>query len=472
MSALLTTLALVACGLSASPQQEEHPEEGSTQEEAEEQPANERLPGEPPLFAEPPESPEEEEEEEEEEHEALLSWTGSVDWRLAHTVLQLADTVTNPGNENFEFAQHSSLSSLRARIEGEFGSQWEFLLRPRLALRVDKSQVNSVWLTEETTTRFEFIEAYAQWHVTDFLAVSYGLRHFWWGPGESLNPSNQLLRDSRIARTPTTFFRGRWLAYVGLSPWRNVTADFMLETRENENISEFIADEEFETRFLAKAQYGTSDDDGEGTYVGVVAGRGDTARPWVGEYGSLSLNDDFSLYLDMVHRRGSIAWYPVEDDGELGFEQTRIDSNQLRTFGVTGVRYNKNDVDLRLEYIFNQAGYTAEELQQAIRIVEESGSDDDVLDRYRDPGLEVTGRSYLFLAARVRDLGPGEAFTLRPRYFLSLSDFSGAAIFDLEWDVTDAWQLSFFLTLNHGADDLDLTRRERVRFQFESKYSW
>ncbi|PTL85854.1 hypothetical protein [Vitiosangium sp. GDMCC 1.1324] len=412
-------------------------------------------------------------EKEKEKERNLFFWEGRVDWRLSHTVFLIADSDANPGNRYLLLPQHSSLTSLRAEIHAGIGSQWRFVLKPRLAVRVTQTSVDGVWQTEKTSFATEFLEAYAVWRITDFLSASYGLRHVWWSPAEALSPTNRLFHETHLVKSPTTLYRGRWLAHVTTSLRRNLTAEFMLETRPNGNIDTYAAGESFEQTGLVLLRYGFGAGSGS-SHVGFVAGRGERSRPWVGEYVLWSLTDAFSVYADVSHTRGSRAWYPFEREGMLGFEQGRRHSQEVVTFAVAGMRHEVKDVvDARLEYIFNQAGYTHEEFQLAVRTVHEVAPEDpSVVDPYESPGLDVTGRAYLFLSLRIRGLGPPGKLLLHPRYVLSLTDSSGLALLGFEWQVTPTWTLFLFSGAAVGARDQDLTRGSRAHLQVVTKFSW
>jgi hypothetical protein len=367
--------------------------------------------------------------------------------------------------------EHASFSELRPNVRVELGSRWQLILRPRLALEVNKAWMGDTWQAEQTKTSAEFIEGYATWRVSEALLVSYGLQNFQWGPAESVGPSNRIFHDTRFARTPLSIFYGRWLARVNASLGRNVSTVFLLETHRNDSIPVFTAGEEFEPRGLLKLEF--MRDNGTDS-LGLVVGRGERSRTWIGEYGSLALTDGLSLFFDMAHARGSSAWYPFERDGALGFEQSRVDSDLVRTFAVVGGRYAfEVGPEVRAEYIYNEAGYTPAELELAVRAVREVAPvAPAVLGPYGAPGLELPGRSYLYFSVRFPDLGPRRRFALQPRYLLSAADGTGNALLNVEWNAADDCVFYLAAGAAHGPADGELTRSVRATILLASNFTW
>ena len=101
---------------------------------------------------------------------------------------------------------------------------------------------------------------------------------------------------------------------------------------------DFNAGEPFRRQGQAKLEYAAS----LGTRLrgrdGGCPSRG--RAPWFGEYGSWSLTEGLSAYVDATHTQGSRAWYPVPDGrGAAVFVRRDEDADAWRTLAVAGLRY-------------------------------------------------------------------------------------------------------------------------------------
>ena len=85
--------------------------------------------------------------------------------------------------------------------------------------------------------------------------------------------------------------------------------------------------------------------------------------------------EGLSLYADASHEAGSLAWYPGRDPtGRYTvMSQSQRGKSRILTFLATGARYAfENGNDWRVEYLFQEAGWTRDERSRARRALKPS----------------------------------------------------------------------------------------------------
>jgi len=356
---------------------------------------------------------------------------------------------------------------------------FELVLRPRMAVNSKASRVKDRWQstsgdsrTDEMSILAEWTELFASWQVSDSLALTFGRQNFQWGPSELVSPSNRIFHETYFARNALTLVPGKDLVRVNVSIGRAFSAIVLIETHDNGD-TPFNAADGFEEAAATKVEY--SRENGI-DYVGVTAGKARNRRPWFGWYGSYELFGGLSLYFDMSHTRGSRALYPIPTPlGFPTFAQTRVDKDSIFTFGVAGARYAfTGGADLRIEAIYNEAGYTRRQVDQATDAVRTLAAVEPqvAMAAYAAPGLEFIGQRYLYASLRVPELPPGEALSVQARYLAALADGSGSGFVDVQYVGGDAWMLFLSLLGTHGGDDRELTRFARAAVFAGSRYGW
>ena len=95
------------------------------------------------------------------------------------------------------------------------------------------------------------------------------------------------------------------------------------------------------------------------------------------------------------------------------FEQTGMETRGLRTTALGGLRYSfENGNDLRVEYLFDEAGWTDDQLalaEQAAAASLLTTGDRSGLDPFLAPGFELLGRHLLYASLSLPDLPPQRA---------------------------------------------------------------
>ncbi|HSM92169.1 MAG TPA: hypothetical protein VLT47_04720 [Anaeromyxobacteraceae bacterium] len=393
--------------------------------------------------------------------EPPLVFRGHLEWITAAGAASSRATPVDPGNGILRVPAGGGQTELRPDLRLEVGPALTAIARPRFWLRSEKAHTDGGWLAERSEAKAEWIEGYAAWRVSDRLAVAYGLQNFQWGPAELVSPSNRIFHATGFYRDPVYVVRGRHLARANVSSGRAWSAVLLAEVGENGE-APFVAGEPFERKAQAKLEWTAPAGD---LYAAVTAGAAERSRGWFGEYATVPLVAGLAVYVDAVHTVGRRAWYPVPDPAlGVGFAQTGMETRALRTTALGGLRYSfESGDDLRVEYLFDEAGWTDAQLDaaQTAAIASLVAHDPAGLQRFVDPGFELLGRHLLYVSLSLPDLPPAERTRVQARYLYSLTDRSGAAFLTASHDATDAVVVFVSLSATHGPPGGALSRFTR-----------
>lgn len=393
------------------------------------------------------------------ETQPAFTFRGHLEWITAGGVADSRASPTNPGNRVLQAPFGGAQSELRPDLRLEYGKELTAVARPRLLVKVEKAHTADGWQPERSTADTEWIEGYATWRLSDALSVSYGLQNFQWGPAELLSPSNRIFHATGFYRDPVYVVRGRHLVRVNVSSGREWSAVLLVEVGDNGE-APFVYGEPFEPKAQAKVEWQAPRGD---LYAAVTAGAAQRSRGWFGEYAAVPLVAGLSAYGDAVHTVGRRAWSPVRDP-VLGatFAQTEMETRALRTTALGGLRYAfENGNDLRFEYLFDEAGWTDDQLALAEQAALPTATDPRGLPRWLDPGFELLGRHLLYASLSLPDLPPQKRTRIQARYLRSLTDGSGAAFLTASHDATDSVVAFVSVSATHGAADGALSRLSR-----------
>lgn len=391
-----------------------------------------------------------------------------LEWLTAAGTTAPRDTPVNPDNAVLRLPQAAASTELRPDLRLEAGRDLQGFVRPRLLLQVQKPRVAGAWQPESSDAKVEWTELYASWQADERVGFAYGLQNYQWGPAELVSPSNRIFHVTGFLRDPLYVVRGKHLARVNLSAGRAWSAVLLAEVGDNGE-APFIAGEPFEPKAQAKLEW--SDPGGRG-YAAATAGAGRDSRGFFGGYAALSIGDAFSLYGDAVTQQGSRAWFPVDDGaGGARFEHA-LSGAGLRTLALGGVRYTfAGGTDLRLEYLFDEAGWDVARLRLAERAAS-APPPPGAVEAWLDPGFEVVGRQHAYASLAVPDLPPHKRTSVALRWLQSLEDGSGAVFGTASYAATDAVVLFASATGAYGSDHGALSRLARATALAGATVSW
>jgi hypothetical protein len=312
-------------------------------------------------------------------------------------------------------------------------------------------------------------ELFLAWQPRDWIAVTYGLQNFQWGPAELFSPSNRVFHEVGLFRDPLYYVRGRHLARVNVSAGRQWSLVALAELGDNGEPA-FREGEHFGRSGQVKFEFARASG---GSYFGMTAGGRIGEPPWFGEYAEVALGEAWAVYLDASHQHGSQAWYPVSlDPFRAGFVRTQQDDTTLRTLAVAGVRYTfVSGTEVRAEYLHQDAGWSSRQSDLGALAVASDGTQQAV-DRWLRPGLELTGRRFVLASTRAADLPPGQRLSVQARYLHSLTDASGIGFVTGSLEASDAVVAFASGSLAHGAVFAEFTRVARATLVAGLVWSW
>jgi hypothetical protein len=391
-----------------------------------------------------------------------------LEWLTAAGGTAPADTPVNPQNAVLQLPQAAGSTELRPDLRVEAGRALLGVVRPRLLLQVQKPRVGGAWQPETSDATVQWLDLYASWQADERVAFAYGVQNFQWGPAELVSPSNQIFHTTGFARDPLFVVRGRHLARVNLSAGRAWSAVILAEVQDNGE-APFVAGAPFEPKAQAKLEW--SDPGGRG-YVAATGGAGRDSRGFFGGYASLAIGEGLSVYGDSVTQLGSRAWFPVDDGaGGARLEHALADAG-LRTLALGGVRYAfQGGIDVRVEYLFDEAGWSVAQLRLAERAAAAPPAPGAV-EAWLDPGFEVVGRQHAYASLTVPDLPPRKRTSVAVRYLAALEDGSGAVFATASYNAADAVVLFASATATHGSDHGALSRLARATALAGATVSW
>ncbi|MGB5218236.1 MAG: hypothetical protein WBN66_08045, partial [Smithella sp.] len=239
---------------------------------------------------------------------------------LSYGVFQnLADSIVNPDNDLLELPGY--VANFEMRPDLYFDSNYlELSVKPRA--KIDY-QVWTEGMREDDT------EWKDDWYINEWLAranaghkifVSYGRENLQWGPSFLFSPSNPFFADNGRINTymevPGMDF-GR-LVFI---PYLNWAFSFIVNTDEGRSIP--LGPDPFHTVYAVKVDY-----TGEKTYGSLIYSRKEFKQTnTFGFFGGWTASDALLLYTEGSMRKGSDAYYPVEDTSSFGASLQRIYSD-------------------------------------------------------------------------------------------------------------------------------------------------
>jgi len=339
-------------------------------------------------------------------------------------------------------------TELRPNLRLEHGSALQAVAQLRFGIEGSSTYARGDWPSPQRLYFAKIAQLYAQWRFNENLTLAFGYQNFQWGPAELITPSNRLFRVVTLLRDPLFVVYGRGLARVNLSFGKTLSAVILTEVMPNGEPA-FVAGEEFKRNALAKLEYSAPDGS---AYLGITGGAKETGRGWFGEYAAWSA-EGLSMYADASHTFGSEAWYPQPRLVPAApiFTQSLRESQRLRTLAVFGARFTfEGGADVRCEYLFNDAGYTKDQMVLAAAAAAAIPSRPELAGPYAHPGYEILARHLIYVSLRLPELPPGERTTIQARYVTSISDGSGAAVLGFSVNVSDRYTLFLTALATHG----------------------
>lgn len=276
---------------------------------------------------------------------------------LAYGVVQNpADSIVNPHNDLLELPGY--VANFEIRPDLYFDSDYlELSVKPRgkidfqaweEGMREDDTEWGDDWYINEWLVRAN------AWHK---IFLSYGRENLQWGPSFLFSPSNPFFADNgrvhAYMEVPGMDF-GR-LVFI---PHLNWAFSLIVNTDEGRSLP--LGPDPFHTVYAVKMDY-----TGEKAYGSLIYSRKEFMQTnTFGFFGGWTASDALLLYTEGSMRKGSDAYYPVEDTSSFGASLQRIDSDDraIKPTILAGGAYTfENSGTLTLEYLYNGQGYSRDE---------------------------------------------------------------------------------------------------------------
>ncbi|MBI2519911.1 MAG: hypothetical protein HYV97_05830 [Bdellovibrio sp.] len=400
--------------------------------------------------------------------QSSLSWWNAVSYR------DLVESPLNPDNSTLQLPQWLGTSEIRPDVK-LIHDPFVLRTRPRLIGTFSHTTWSDNQTDSETSGKIKWSEAYLSYAAMEGLTLTYGLQNFQWGPAEAASPSNQIFHETIQVKDVLYETRGHHLLRINYTPLQELSEVLLVEISENGD-PEFIAEEKFTQKVVLKSEYAWN---GGADYVGLVLGHRYQEDSWVGEYINLELYEGLSLYLDASQEKGSAVWYPTKDaNNTIAMSQSQKSSQHIYQYSVTGLRYVfENGNDVRLEWIFQEAGYgeaevfwawtalTSKNIMQ-LMLLQQNAS------RVERNGLSFPGQDYIFTSLRIPDAFKFKDWTLYGRLLASIHDNSMSSLLSSENAIGEAGTLFATLGFTMGKEDSELRGNVSTAFTLGYRHSW
>lgn len=406
---------------------------------------------------------------------------------LAYGVAQQPrESMLNPNNDLLEIPRY--LANLEVRPDLSFQTSFlDCYVKPRARLDF------SVWqdgLREGDTAWSD------DWYINEWLVrlkawnrvfVSYGRENLQWGPSFIYSPANPFFGDNG-RRNTFMEVPGMDFGRVIIVPHRLWSLSFIVNT--DEGRYPLINREPFDKIFAAKLDY-----TGRIGYASLIySTKESSSSDTVGFFGGLTATDALLLYTEGSLRKGSDAWYPVEDASPFGTSLQKIysDDNEVKPVILVGGSYTfENSGTLTLEYLYNGRGYDSDEADLYYTTVQTvadlyyaalSGATTDAEKRENaslfrqlaagqniDTGLIFLRKNYAMLQYAQVNIKDRLAMTFR--WTQNIDDGSGQLFSLFSYTLGDYWELFASGTLNLGKKDTEFGSILDYQGMFGLKFS-
>lgn len=387
---------------------------------------------------------------------------------LSAGAAQVSDSTLNPDNRRLSLMQKFASLDLRDDFSLSYRDDNRLVLRPRILLNTGEAQhTNPQEAKTISTGKIDLTDAFYESQLFPSFSVTLGLQVYQWGPAELLSPSNPIYHFNTSQRSFFYKEKGHVLARANLT-WGNLSLVALSEVASN-NEAYWISEKKFSPQSLLKSEWRFEN---PSNYAGLVVGQQEQQHAFVGEYFVFYPTEAFSVYFDARHSQGITAYTPQLGSGGLYvMAEDELLQDQTITLATAGLRY-EGPVDLRLEYISNQAGYTSAELKNAkLAVTQVSPYLAANISRFYRSGLELPGANYLYASARFPDFWSLRDVNLYLRYLMSLQDSSGSFQINFDKVLTESLVGYFESSTAQGNRDDELALFNRWQIVTGIKWS-
>jgi len=304
-------------------------------------------------------------------------------------------------------------------------TKWHITARPRLLAKHETTNALGI-TTNKNLALLRWSEAFATWNATEAFSIDYGLQNFQWGPAESVSPSNRIFRDTIQVKDSLYLVKGQHLIRLSYTPSSTFSEILMFEPTGNGD-AEPEPNEPHSLKGALKTELSWA---GGADFAGLVNSWRDREGFSVGEYLNLELFSGFYAYADAEQQAGTLAYYPVSNNGLVTYSQTMRGDPKLKNFIVGGLRYAfENGNDWRIEGIYQANGYTTTDLTNARSAISSKNPVQLAVLSIQSnaaalSGLDFPSQAYLFSSIRFPNVFGWRDWNIYLRGLESLQDHS------------------------------------------------
>ena len=358
----------------------------------------------------------------------------SADTYFSNTATDLNKDSVNPGNQVLQLPQIKNQFEVRAEAKLR-EKNWQALIRPQLWISDQQREVNG--LTEKISkNKIDLTDAFLEANWSSYFTTTLGLQVYQWGPSEFMNASNPFFHFNPSQKNLLYKEKGRGLVRANISFNKENSLVVAVEPASNQD-HEWISEDQFTPKGFIKYEKSWS---GTLNSVGISTGVAEKNNIFVGEYFNLAINDVFSFYADVKQQQNLVNYLPVKSGGGYDLLPPKDEKGRWANLGVVGFRIEQT-VDLRFEYIYNEAGLNLQQKDEAIAAATNffSARYAQNAQRFFRPGLELIGKQYFYTSLRVTDPPGLINFNFYLRWLQSMQDQTSQVQVEIEKSFLDAW---------------------------------
>lgn len=347
----------------------------------------------------------------------------------------------------------------------------QFVFRPSLEIKKEyfiKYPNQELLNREKIETRLN--ELYLQQEFNNEWQGAIGLQNYQWGPGELMSPSNPLFHFMIDSQDPTFQAHGHNLLRLNYSPKPNLSFITLIEFMRNED-SEFIAEEEFLPKILLKSEWIGNQPT---NYLGLTVGSEQKSDTFFGAYGNFTFNESYSFYIDAKETAVSDRFQPEFNSKYSIMNMTLHDyEGKPKFLGLFGFRIELENYDIRWEEIFNELGFSADDLENLGSAFSPLNPNVEInKSRFLQNGRELSSKNYSYISLRIPNLLKwlSSSFTLRT--LASHRDQTRQTTLLWEGNWRDNWTFFSSAIYTFGKKDGELNLIYKNKFNVGLKYTW
>ena len=365
---------------------------------------------------------------------------------------QVADSIINSQNQILKLPQEQAELDVRAELKWRKALD-QIIVRPRLSATFKNIVYGASAIQEqESKSKLDLTDAFYERYWSNNFSTTLGLQVYQWGPSEFINASNPIFHFNSKQRNLFYKEKGQVLLRFNYTFNKENSLVALVQPVSN-NEPEWIAETDFNPKGLIKYEKSWS---GTANLIGLVAGIEEKNNLFLGQYFNITFAESFSFYADVKESKNRINFVPNQVGGFTILDTPDVQPLDWGTLAVAGFRW-EGDFDLRVEHIYNGAGFDKNELSQAILSISDNNNPAYLrsLSRFQRIGLELLGKNYTYFSYRVSEPFKFKDFNAYARYLYSGQDGSSSSQIEADLGFLDAWQVFGNFTFINGNLDTE-----------------